>query len=148
MVLAQHVNASNTKHVRCDSLVPRLCHFCISISLTSPSRLTSQASHFFGFNMPQSSDSEAVNLVTASLFTPGPLTQLHQHPSRPHQPKPAPLDETKIDYSDTSLATRGLNEAEIQNHGCGNTASTSRRTRNGGGSADCALKGTGRSPAM
>ncbi|KAG6989577.1 putative AC transposase [Fusarium oxysporum f. sp. conglutinans] len=31
------------------------------------------------------------------------------------------------------MATRGLNEAEIQNHECGNTASTSRRARSGDG---------------
>lgn len=48
-----------------------------------------------------------------------------------------PIGETRIDCSDTSAAGLGLNEAETQNHGCGNMALTSRKVRIGDGTAVC-----------
>ncbi|KAF4448243.1 restless-like transposase [Fusarium austroafricanum] len=69
--------------------------------------------------MSQSSDFETINFVAASLFTPDPLTPAPStpEPSTPAEARATPLGETGVDCSGTSVATRGLNEAEIQNHG-------------------------------
>ncbi|EJP60698.1 restless-like transposase [Beauveria bassiana ARSEF 2860] len=64
--------------------------------------------------MSQSSDFGATNSVSPSPVTPGPLTPAPSTPGRPHRLRLAPVDETKIGCSETSVAIRGLNEAMIQ----------------------------------
>ncbi|OAQ61319.1 hypothetical protein VFPBJ_11485 [Purpureocillium lilacinum] len=56
--------------------------------------------------------------------------------------------QTKTDCSATSAATRGPHQAKIQNPEYGSTASISRRIQSGVRFADCASKGTRRSPVM
>ncbi|KFA53236.1 hypothetical protein S40293_10087, partial [Stachybotrys chartarum IBT 40293] len=93
MLLARRVNVSDRN--ASDAIRSSIdCRSCISISLINPSRLDSLASHFFGFNMSQSSDFEAANFAAASLFTPGPSTLA---PSTPEPSTPAEARATRRD---------------------------------------------------